>query len=416
MKHKLLITFLSFPALLGLPAPIYYQASELNPEPWYERSWLSSITLKGRTAIVDSGYNACGEKTEIFGIYGTDNVQYLTENVPSFVVSRTTSYLTTLPTLRGTSKNFGAMPINAQLIISNWSLELTQNFCHGLYAQAVIPFRRISVHNVHAYNETTQSEGGPSIDWSTFQTLRNNFISTFAAYGTCLRNGTVQHLSDIQLLLGWTRNDDSTYYLDYVDYSLISGIYAPTSTQVNPANPLQLSTGYDKHLSVPFMANCSIGACNWITIHTYLGAIVITQKKSPMGFMTSLRQNGWVRLTHGCALVKPGTIVQLGGTLKADHVIHGLSLALGVGYDHQDRTTIYPCDLTIDTSIANADPKLQSWSMLTLHLHGSYDYANYHRPHAPLVTLSADLPVRGKRIFKTDMIGATMQLIVSYSW
>ncbi|MCL4380408.1 hypothetical protein M1466_02905 [Candidatus Dependentiae bacterium] len=416
MKHWsriIIVALLLINRITCLPAPIWYQASELNQEPWFEQPLLTSLTVKGRAAIVTRGFNAIGEKTTVFGIYGPDSIHYMAAGVPG-IANQPTNYLATLPTLQAVNNQFGATLFNAELTIANWSIELTQNLCHGFYLQLVAPFRRITVKNISFCTNAHQTEVDPTIDWHALSDLRNNLIPAIAAYGTYLCNNSVQHISDLQCLLGWTRNDDSSYYLDFLDYSFITGIYAPTSTQVNPAYPLQFSTGYNKHLSIPLMANVACGLCDWITLHAYLGAIVITKKREPVGLMTAWRQQGIIRLAHSCAAVKPGTIVQFGGSCKADHVIHGLSLLCGLGYDHQDPTRVYPCDASFDTALVNADPRFQSWSMVTLHLAGSYDYATVNNTRLPLITLSADLPIHGTRILKTDMLGAALQLTISY--
>lgn len=402
--------------ILPLPAPIFYQSSELMPEPWFEIPWLTNVAVKFRGGVTDTSFNGCGDTVSLFEIYGIDRIQYLAQGAPQSVLDSCTSYLPALANTPILQPELGNILFTGNAAVTDISLELTQNFTHGLYSQVIIPFRRIRIGDTLLSNNGNQRQAGPAVDWQEFVNLRNNLTQTLCCYGTTVSSTKVFNISDLQLLLGWTRNDDNYCYLDYIDYSLVSGVFFPTCTRANPFNPLSVSTGYNKHWAIPLVGNLSIGAYNWLTIYGYLGGLFLFKKNEVRSLATSINQQGFIRLTHGQAAVKPGNILQVGGTAKADHVVRGFSLLLGAGYDRQAKTNVFPCDPAINSCIANQDPQLQPWSMVTLHVAVTYDNATYDHPTLPLIAFSADLPVAGTRIFKNDMLGFAVQITVNYCW
>ena len=123
-------------------------------------------------------------------------------------------------------------------------------------------------------------------------------------------------------------------------------------------------------------------------------------------------QNGFFSLAQGAAKVDMGTIWDISTYAKADHVMRGFSILVAYRFDKQFRTWLFPKDRLFNFDIVNSDKQLLGYEMNTINVVVEYDYANYECPHRPRIQLFFDIPVSGKQIYKTKLIG----LGLNFDW
>jgi hypothetical protein len=129
---------------------------------------------------------------------------------------------------------------------------------------------------------------------------------------------------------------------------------------------------------------------------------------------TAIRQSGLIKLAHGCATVDAGTLWISGTYIKADHLCRRLSLLTGYSYAHKNADHIVPADPSIfDSFVVNSDPELQSWGMHTIHIFLEYDFTKENHVCGPRLGFFANIPVSGKRIFKSSLENVSFGLEIA---
>jgi len=113
--------------------------------------------------------------------------------------------------------------------------------------------------------------------------------------------------------------------------------------------------------------------------------------------------------------IEKGSVWQVGAYLKIDHFLGGLSFVFGYNFANQNSDELTPCDTNkFPPSIVNSDESLKGWQMHTLNFLLEYDFAAKSSQFAPRVAVQYNVPIGGKRIFKTDTAGGTIGLDISW--
>jgi hypothetical protein len=127
-----------------------------------------------------------------------------------------------------------------------------------------------------------------------------------------------------------------------------------------------------------------------------------------------------------------GTMWDIGGFLKADHVCQGFSALIGYTFTKQDRTTYELHDDSYLKTVsaeslaqtrpiiisrnhyANSDSRLLSWSRHDLHFVAHYDFGVHTDGRfIPQLSLAYHLPIAGTRSWQTEEYGSTFSLHIN---
>lgn len=161
----------------------------------------------------------------------------------------------------------------------------------------------------------------------------------------------------IALSCGITQNINSCESLDFIDWSVESGIILPCSKE------------FGNHgAGFPAKGTICLGIFDWLTIGLEGDLIFFGSPGS------SLQKN-------------------IGGYLKADHFIRGFSALLG--YSHSTQSFTYRI----------WDYPLKSWNMDTLHLAFSFDAATECLPALPEIEFFYERVLSGEHITKRSLVG-----------
>jgi hypothetical protein len=253
------------------------------------------------------------------------------------------------------------------------------------------------------------------IKYPIWQTTINHLNEHMQCYG--LYTGATKNvgLGDIQLLGGLTLNYEKTTTLDFLDFTIATGINFPTSKKQNINSPWCLPLGYNGHTAIPFISEVALGFFDWCTIGIQTGALWFNTIWRTMPFKTTYEQSGWIRLTRARACIEKGTIWHIDEYLKLDHIIGGFSAIFGFTHDHANRTVITPDNSQdFDSAIINSDECLHPWTLTAFNFMLEFDFATFNHPNIPRIAITIDKSISGKHAFDAALFGT--HLAIDFEW
>lgn len=396
--------------------PHFWRAINFLPqfyEPRLAKSGLTSFDLFAAYGKTSTSRNAQGQTVPLLDLNGPENIQPLAFGLPLDLSNPVDITLQNL-SLLGCACNFGQLSFGGKFKLTELNFCFSQNFVCGFFAQVHFPYRRMILKEL-GFCDLTQDnpEVTPNRSDPTWQTFLNLFPTFLTRYGLTLTDPcstncstTKTGIGDTTVLLGWTFNYEETESLDYVDFTIRTGVLIPTGQKADPALLFDLPNGYNGHIGIPASMSFALGYFEWLTIGTHIGGMAFVHKTECTRFHTSPLQNGYIKLVPGSASVHEGTIWELAAYLKADHFAGGATFLAGYNFATQGRTTVKPCDQTIvNTETANSDSTLAGWKMHTVNFMFEYDFSSPEHCIGPRFGIIYNIQVGGTRIFKTNMAG-----------
>ena len=378
----------------------FFRAPFFFGEPRLAKPGLFTFDALAAYGVTRKARNGCGKCVPLLDIYGLYNMQLLGSNVPNKDPNNLEDLaLIMLDRLAG-QDDFGFFSFNGKFKAFELMLGLTQNIHKGFFLQFWIPVRRLALKQV-CYNDCTPCPCPcPALDdpnWQLFLALFNNIL---ARYNLSATGFTESGLGDITLLGGWTLNYEGRRSIDYIDFCLRVGILIPSGHRQNLRNPFSIPLGYNGHVGVPLAMECSLGAFDWLTIGGHAEALPFIPKKQCIRYQTDCRQSGMIKLAQSRAHVNLGAVWELGGFIKADHVVKGLSLLVGYIHQTQMRTAVCLDCVCGEQSAANCDPMLHGWSMDTMNFELDYDFSKKTHRLGERLGFFYNLQIAGNAYFK----------------
>jgi len=402
-----LITIFVYTSLHAHDNVHFYRATRLlYPEPRFEKPWLTTFELAVGGGRTHTAFNGSGHKTSIFDIYGNHNLHALGENIPNLDPSNPLDQILIQLADLPADKPFGVLSFDGKFSTVELNALFIQNFTHGFFVEAHMPARTLTISDI-TQQDLTSDTGTFNKNSPEWQNFLSSFDAILARYNLC--SPTTQkpvhgiHQGDTTLLVGWTRNYEETKKLDFIDCTFKVGVLFPTGKAKNENQIFSLPYGYNKHWGFPVCAHVAIGCFEWLSLGAYLDTLFFAPRSGHYRLKTACDQQGLITLACGPATEHHGTQVLVGGYVKADHLIKGLSLLTGYSFAHKMDDTLTPkecADFNFD--IINSQEQLKDYSMHTLHFFIEYDFTKECHIFGPRIDFFANIPVSGKRIFKTN--------------
>ena len=408
MKISILtISALVYMSVFSMDNSHFYRASYFNGEPRFAKNGLFSgdITIGGGKTC--TARNNCGKKIPLLDLYGPQKLQFLGENVPSLDENNNLDALLIALMNNPKSPDFATLSVGGHFHIVEQNISLYQNFCHGFFVHAYLPFRELTLNTIKIHDCTSQ----PTAAWRNFL---QNFDAILARYNLRIKSFSKQGMGDLSLLAGWTINHEETEYLDFVDVSLQTGILVPTGKKKSRKNILDIPLGYNGHYALPLIIDASLGLYEWLTLGAHGDCLIFFNRNACNHIKTSNQTNGFIKLATAPTRVSSGTLSNFGLYVKADHFMSGASLLIGYNYSRKNRDTLAPLTSGINWCYAQSDATLRGWRMHTLNLIAEYDFATETHPAAPRIGFIYNGVLAGKRVFTTSIFGGYLGL--DFAW
>lgn len=396
----------------------FYSTFPLWQEPRVEKDWLMSLDAWVYAGKTKKAKNKDHCTTNLLDIYGTYNMKALGENVPGKDLSTFPDLiLTLLSQIPACNSTFGQFSFCGCFRNTSADFMLTQNFTHGLFATFDLPVHSLEIKNITSTDLSPDAPAVPNRKNTIWQAFQTSFLDILKKYDLSLESWKKTGIGDVSLMLGWTRNDQCTQQMDFVDYTLQAGVLFPSGAKRNPDNVFSLPLGYDGHVGMPLIGDLGIGLYEWLTFCLHLDTIILFNATKELRMKTSTAQSGFIKLAKGTARVNPGAVVNAGALIKADHVVKGFSLGAGYTFSYKGHDTIYPCDEAKFSSFTATDDEMyKEWKTHTIHLQADYDFNQECWVVGPRVGLFCNWYVGGQRSFETSTYGGMLGLDIDLTF
>lgn len=248
--------------------------------------------------------------------------------------------------------------------LTGFNFLLTQNLIHNFFFEAIIPYLCLTTYHKKSH-PLAQASNSDSL--------------------MCQWQKTAQ--GDICLGIGWSHSFINCRRADFIDLCIKSDVIFPTAPGSQPSIPFSIPLGYDKHTGFLVSLSSDIGYFDWLTL----------------GFCT----NGIFFLNHNQKHLAPLTWINL--FIIADHCARGLSLTLAYAYTSQSKGSI-----PVATPPAISNVAYKGWHMHILHFCAEYDFSSFKSCIGKRISLTHQIPVKGKRAFLSDPWEITIGL--DFDW
>lgn len=396
--------------LAALDTSHFYRAQFFPGEPRFERTALTTGSFVFGGGTTQCSYNQCGQKVPLFDLFGTTNIPALARGAGLTAENSLDKILLDLSTLPENGA-FGQLSFSGFFDIFEARLSWFQNIDKGFFVGLYLPIRTLAITSI-GYTDCSPKEGFPNKTTPVWQEFLSKFPDILMRYKHSIRSVRSDGVGDVGIVGGWTHNEESYDWYDFVDLTLWGGVLIPTQDPLNPRCVFALPLGYGGHTVIPLMADMSIGFCDSITLGAHVDAHLFLARKRLRAIKTSPDQSGMLSLVSACGIEHKSPLWSANLYLKGDHIAGGLSLILGYGLSYEGPTTFH--DPTTKEPLGACDSQYGAWHMNTLHLMAEYDFASYEAPYAPRVAIIYNRVLSGKRIFDTDVVGGSC--VVEYSW
>lgn len=386
----------------------WYRATPVIPEPRLAKPGLATASVDVSSGHAHHGYNACGKKVPLFDIYGRHDFTRLATGLPLDLTDSDDNVLHAL-TLLHDSRSCPGSSIKGTFVCNELYLSYVHNYRSGFFSQIIAPFRELRVSRICVDNHCA-----PYLATSAWQNFSRQCARIMRKYGIAWESYHESHIGDTTVLFGWTMNYQDTDILDYIDCSITAGCLFPTGLVRSLKNPFAIPTGYDGHYALPVQCDFSFGLYEWLTLGCHADVLPFFGRKTCMRMKTDRTQSDIVLLGSGLAHRSMGPLMTTNMFVKADHVVRNFSCLLSYSCAHKWRDTVTPCDMTLFTrDIVNSNGQYASWTMHTINFLIEGDFSTEQCPVGPRISLFYNIPVAGKRIFRTSMGGVQVGLDIT---
>ena len=389
----------------------FFRAQSFFTEPRLERPWLTSLAIEVTAGSTSTSRAANGEKVPLFDLYGTHRAQTIGLGIPLDPNNPREKALIDLAQLPKRD-NFATFSLTGRFAVTEALFSLWQNFSHGFFMHIFLPVRKLHIYTPQFNNLSptdTLFPNNTTPEWRTFLLFFNAILRQYGIQTTKFKKtGT----GDLYGLCGFTFNYEKTEMLDFIDITFESGVVFPTASAQNVNQIFPLPFGHN-HWGFPLSLTAALGAFEWLTLGLHTQVQIFSSRLQKVRIQTDSTQHGLIKLSKQSAVVNKGTQYTAGIYAKADHVIRGLSFALGYNFAHEQATTLRG---TFDTRIANSNDMRKPWTMHTIHVSAEYDFTKEYHRYGPHIGIIFNRIVSGKRILNTPMTGGTIGLDIAWDW
>lgn len=388
--------------------PHFYRTAYFPGEPRLQKNKLTSINITMAGGSTHEARNNDGDTICLLDLYGPSNIPKLGAGIankdPNDPADLALIYLDRIPTQDG----FGFLSYSGTFSLFEILFSFTQNIKNGFFIQLLAPLSYMELNNTCFRDLSSTDNSCPNQKHPYWQLTLNQLNNILYKYNLYSYNWKNTNFGDTTALVGVTHNYQETTILDYIDFTFKTGILFPSGRERSLYRIFDIPSGYDGHIGIPLQIDSSFGAFDWLTIGAHSTVLSFLSKTKMVRMKTAYNQCGPIKLAKGCALIKKGTIFDIGAYLKADHFAHGFSLLIGYSYNKKYKDELTPKNVCLfDTAIVNSDSMLHEWDMHTLHILAEYDFARDNTCFCPRIALFYNWQIDGRNVLKNSIAGGT---------
>ena len=168
------------------------------------------------------GRNGCRKKTNILSIYGPENLCALNE------AAAESGHSLLLP------DNPNSICFQAVADVFETDFNLYQNFSRGFFMHFHLPVLLVQIYPSGYLEDACCCRKASKHYKPVWEKTLKPINAFLQNYDLALNTMHDAGLSDSTLFAGWTTSYENTCYLDYIDFTLKTGILFPTGKRRNP--------------------------------------------------------------------------------------------------------------------------------------------------------------------------------------
>lgn len=345
----------------------------------------------------------------------------------------------------------GKVDISADFQVREAAVTIRQCLFSGFFIEVYSPLRGVKIdrasYKVRGNQFVTAQHNPSNAPTLTNPISLDDFISNdlpdiLAENGFC--DPTKQRFSktgftEILLSAGWEGYDDQSFsVIDSAAGSVQVGAVIPVGGLRNENKLFSIPLGYNDHWGAFARLRGEVALFNYLKVGVHADVDILFPSNRCIRMRTDMNQSGWIVLGKGKAKVDTGTVWGIGGYVKGQHPICGLSGMIGYSFFKQENTGLHveDCDFlkTVLTNglantflgenrprfinkdcIVNGDARYDGWDQHVVHLSMTYDVSVYtDHWFAPRVMVEYNHHVVGRRVFITNMIAGTLGASITW--
>lgn len=379
------------------------------------RDWLTKVDVSFMAGSTSRGWDKNGTSANILNSTGSANMLALLENVVHDPLVGLNAIATDPELLRGYGMStFGRMTFSGKFSMSEFDFAYRQNVTKGFFVECMLPVRTLKLDDIARTDLTPATgNGGFNQTKAEWVRLKNNLDQLIAFYGLdqFTEKFSKTGVGDLSLLVGYQLvhdPDDDRWYSAIIK----AGLVLPTGQERMEKRIFSLPMGNDKNLGLHGGGQLLVGMSPWLALGMHLDVTYFLKGSEKTFYMkTAYAQNGFLKLGHGDAALKNGTLWHVGFDLTFDHVFAGISPRIGYSFTQQEDATLNPANTALfSKATANSDSTVQAWNQHVCHFLVDWDCSNFikNRRWAPRISGFYNLPVSGKNVYKTQLFGGSL--------
>ncbi len=376
----------------------FFYARPFFGEPRLEKPFLSTFEITLFGGHTSRSFNSCQNTVRLFDMYGPCRPQDFATTIPLDMSKPENILLYQLSQESATLQDVQALSYSGTFRTVATFFEYWQNICHGFFTHIYVPLELIQLKEIRSHDLTPNYA-----QTTTWLEVIKNFDKILNLYNLSTDGYRYTTWGDCVIECGWTSNNEKSPHLDFADITTSIGVVLPTGKKTDPSYAFSIPSGYDGHTGCIITGECALGTHDWFTWGLQGQCIIFADKSVCRRFDITQTTPGFIVLPQHKITIKKDPLWHLGSYIKADHISHGFSLLLGISFDQQEGSSIYPAN-TSEWITPQTGP-YALWNMTTFHIQAECDFATDYHPHAPRFSLIFNIPLEGKRTFKNAIYG-----------
>jgi len=387
----ILCTILSEQKLHGVLTISQYKPDSTFQTASIPQDYYSNFSTIFSAGFASQSFNETGEKVPFFQQFGTEDLlaRFVDASLPN-----------------DSTESYGQGLISGDFRAQELVLNFYKSIKNGFFIEAGTAIQDLTIHSISInYIESDLPLSPEQITYLEELKIKlPKILNRSGMFTTAVFAGYNKTFSDFN-------------HLDFIDLTFKAGFLSPQAMLEKNTKFLQFPFDNNINFGYPITAVISVGVFDWITVGINSSMVPWQPAQANMHINNTTSANKVLLPEMTPALLHKGTLFTNSIYFEADHVYQGFSSLIAYCYTASLNSSITPINETnFQYDQANASSKLDAWNLGSFYIQFDLDFAREVNPSAPIIRVFFDIPITGKLCPKTNLIGTSCNLQVSYAF
>ncbi|MBP9765277.1 hypothetical protein KBD08_02980 [Candidatus Babeliales bacterium] len=218
-------------------------------------------------------------------------------------------------------------------------------------------------------------------------------------------------------LIGYTTSFTDTQYIDFVDFSIVTGFIAPRVCLSTDSCFYLLGHQDRVNFGIPVQLNATVGLYDWLNIGASGTVIGFIENDLYMPLNTTNSDNAVLFNQVGFCNVHHKPFFSLNAYIEGEYFLPRWTWLIGLTYAQQYKTCYQAYNTELfPTETINNHPNQFPWQSTFVTFSSEFDLAQLDKKLMPRCKVSYMLPVHGTSILKTNMFAGQVGFEMKYAF